>query len=80
MCLVKQNLFLGTTLFYTLYLKKGFLQVQNSVLFVPFAQAAARALMENTGLDAAAIVERALGIAADICVYTNRNLVIEKLP
>ena len=46
----------------------------------PFAQAAARALMENTGLDAAAIVERALGIAADICVYTNRNLVIEKLP
>jgi ATP-dependent HslUV protease subunit HslV len=46
----------------------------------PYAQAAARALMENTGLDAAAIVERALGIAADICVYTNRNLVIEKLP
>ena len=46
----------------------------------PFAQAAARALMENTGLGAAEIVERALGIAADICVYTNRNLVIEKLP
>jgi len=46
----------------------------------PFAQAAARALMENTGLAAAEIVERALGIAADICVYTNRNLVIEKLP
>ena len=46
----------------------------------PFAQAAARALMENTGLGAAEIVERALQIAADICVYTNTNLVIEKLP
>ena len=45
----------------------------------PFAQAAARALLENTELDAAAIVETALGIAADICVYTNRNLVIETL-
>ena len=46
----------------------------------PFAQAAARALMENTDLGAAEIVGRALGIAADICVYTNTNLVIEKLP
>ncbi len=46
----------------------------------PFAQAAARALMENTDLGAAEIVERALQIAADICVYTNTNLVIEKLP
>jgi ATP-dependent HslUV protease subunit HslV len=45
----------------------------------PFAQAAARALTENTELDARAIVERALGIAADICIYTNRNLVIEEL-
>ena len=45
----------------------------------PFAQAAARALLENTELDAAAIVEKALGIAADICVYTNRKLVIETL-
>jgi len=45
----------------------------------PFAQAAARALLENTELDAAAIVDKALGIAADICVYTNRNLVIETL-
>ena len=45
----------------------------------PFAQAAARALLENTELDAAAIVEKALGIAADICVYTNRNLTIETL-
>jgi ATP-dependent HslUV protease subunit HslV len=45
----------------------------------PFAQAAARALIENTALDARSIVERALNIAADICIYTNRNLVIEEL-
>jgi len=44
-----------------------------------FAQAAARALLENTELSARDIVERALGIAADICVYTNRNLTIEEL-
>jgi len=45
----------------------------------PYAQAAARALLENTTLDAREIVERALGIAADICVFTNRNLVVETL-
>jgi ATP-dependent HslUV protease subunit HslV len=45
----------------------------------PFAQAAARALLENTDLDARAIVERALGIAGDICVYTNHHLTIEEL-
>ena len=45
----------------------------------PFAQAAARALAENTALDARTIVERSLGIAADICIYTNRNLVVETL-
>ena len=44
-----------------------------------FAQAAARALLENTELDARSIVERALNIAADICIYTNRNLVIDEL-
>ncbi|HQW07724.1 MAG TPA: ATP-dependent protease subunit HslV [Steroidobacteraceae bacterium] len=44
-----------------------------------FAQAAARALVENTALDARTIVERSLTIAADICIYTNRNLVIEEL-
>jgi ATP-dependent HslUV protease subunit HslV len=44
-----------------------------------FAQAAARALLENTELDAREIVERALGIAADICIYTNHNLVLEAL-
>jgi len=45
----------------------------------PYAQAAATALMENTELDARAIAERALNIAADICIYTNRNLTIEEL-
>src|SRR5688572_16249151 len=45
----------------------------------PFAQAAARALLENTELGARDIVERALNIAADICIYTNRQIVIEEL-
>ncbi len=45
----------------------------------PYAQAAARALLENTDLDARKIVERALTIAADICVYTNHNRSIEVL-
>jgi ATP-dependent HslUV protease subunit HslV len=44
-----------------------------------FAQAAARALVENTELGARSIVERALNIAAEICIYTNRNLVIDEL-
>lgn len=45
----------------------------------PFAQAAARALLDATELDARAITERALNIAADICIYTNRSLTIEEL-
>jgi len=45
----------------------------------PYAQAAARALFEATELDPRQVVERALGIAADICIYTNRNLIIEEL-
>jgi ATP-dependent HslUV protease subunit HslV len=45
----------------------------------PFAQAAARALLENTELSAREIAERALNIAADICIYTNRSLVIEEI-
>ncbi len=45
----------------------------------PFAQAAAMALLQNTVLGAHEIVERALGIAGDICVYTNQNIVIEEL-
>lgn len=45
----------------------------------PFAQAAARALMENTKLSAMEIVRKALTIAGDICIYTNNNLTIEEL-
>jgi ATP-dependent HslUV protease, peptidase subunit HslV len=45
----------------------------------PFAQSAARALLQNTEMDARTIVEKALNIAADICIYTNRNLTIEEL-
>jgi len=44
-----------------------------------FALASARALLEASELDARAIVERSLNIAADICIYTNRNLVIDEL-
>jgi ATP-dependent HslUV protease, peptidase subunit HslV len=44
-----------------------------------FALAAARALVDNSDLDARSIVERSLNIAADICIYTNRNLVIDEL-
>jgi ATP-dependent HslUV protease subunit HslV len=44
-----------------------------------FAEAAARALMENTELDARTICEKALGIAASICVYTNDQFTIEVL-
>ena len=45
----------------------------------PYAQAAARALYENTDLDARSIAEKALTIAADICVYTNHSLTLEEL-
>ena len=44
-----------------------------------YAQAAALALLQATELPAREIVERSLGIAADICIYTNRNLTIEEL-
>ena len=45
----------------------------------PFAQAAARAMLDTTELPARDIVEKGLGIAADICIYTNHNRVIEEL-
>ena len=44
-----------------------------------YAKAAALALLEETKLDARTIVERALGISADICIYTNRQFTIEEL-
>ncbi len=46
----------------------------------PFAQAAALALLQNTDLDARSVAEKALNIAGDICVYTNKNVVVEVLP
>jgi ATP-dependent HslUV protease subunit HslV len=45
----------------------------------PFAQAAARAMLDNTDLDARSIVEKGLKIASSICVYTNQNLTLEEL-
>lgn len=45
----------------------------------PYAQAAARALLESTDFSARVIVEKALSIAADICIYTNTHLTIEEL-
>ena len=44
-----------------------------------FATAAARALVEHSELGARDIVEKALHIAADICIYTNHNLTIEQI-
>ena len=45
----------------------------------PYAQSAARALLDDSTLGAREIVQKALNIAADICIYTNRNLTIEEL-
>lgn len=45
----------------------------------PYAEAAARALIENTELSANDIVVKSLEIAGDICIYTNKNIKVEKL-
>jgi len=45
----------------------------------PFAQSAARALLDNTDMSARDIVEQGLKIAGDICIYTNHNRTIEEL-
>ncbi|MGE4527949.1 MAG: ATP-dependent protease subunit HslV [Rhodospirillaceae bacterium] len=45
----------------------------------PYALAAARAMLDRDDMDAEAIARRAVEIAADICIYTNRNIVIESL-
>ena len=45
----------------------------------PYAQAAALALLQNTEMEAADIVKKALSIAGDICVFTNHNIIIEEL-
>src|SRR4026209_2531113 len=44
----------------------------------PFALAAAKALANNTELDARVIAEKAMGIAAEICIYTNTNITVEE--
>lgn len=45
----------------------------------PYAKAAAQALLENTSLTAREVTEKALDIAASICIYTNKNTTIETL-
>ncbi|HET8819629.1 MAG TPA: hypothetical protein VFM73_08825, partial [Xanthomonadaceae bacterium] len=45
----------------------------------PYALSAARALLAHTGLDAKAIAVESLKIAGDVCIYTNRNIVVEEL-
>ena len=45
----------------------------------PYAQAAARALLQHTELDPREIVEAALKVAGEICIYTNQNITIEEL-
>jgi ATP-dependent HslUV protease subunit HslV len=45
----------------------------------PYAQAAARALIKHSTLNAAEVVRAALEIAADLCIYTNRNIEVEEL-
>jgi ATP-dependent HslUV protease subunit HslV len=44
-----------------------------------YAQAAAQALLQNTELDARSVVLKALSIAADICIYTNREITLGEL-
>ena len=45
----------------------------------PYAQSAARALLENTDLAPAEIIAKSLSIAGDLCIYTNQNHLIETL-
>ena len=45
----------------------------------PYAQSAARALLENTGLSPRDIVDKSLAVAADLCIYTNHQRSIEVL-
>jgi ATP-dependent HslUV protease subunit HslV len=45
----------------------------------PYALAAARALMEHTKLDARKVAEESMKIAAEICIYTNKEITIEEL-
>tara|TARA_Y100000768_G_scaffold352301_1_gene303795 strand:+ start:4795 stop:5340 length:546 start_codon:yes stop_codon:yes gene_type:complete len=59
------------------------IEPQDSILAIgsggSYAQAAAKALYENTDLTAEDIVKKSLNIASDICIYTNSNLTVEKI-
>ncbi len=59
------------------------IEPENSLIAIgsggPYAKSAALALLENTTLDARTIAEKALGIAASICIYTNNSFTIETL-
>jgi ATP-dependent HslUV protease subunit HslV len=59
------------------------IQPENDLIAIgsggPFALSAARALYENTDMAARDIIEKSLGIAGDICIYTNHNFTIEEL-
>ena len=59
------------------------IEPENSLIAIgsggPFAQSAARALLENTELPADQIVDKGLDIAADICIYPNHNRTLEVL-
>lgn len=59
------------------------IQPENDLIAIgsggPYAQSAARALLENTDLSARKIVEKALGISGEICIYTNQYQTIEEL-
>ena len=59
------------------------IQPENDLIAIgsggPFAQSAARALLENTDMGARDIVEQGLKIAGDICIYTNHNRTLEEL-
>ena len=60
------------------------IQPENDLIAIgsggPYAQAAARAMLENTELSAREIVDKSLNIAGDICIYTNHFHTIEELP
>ena len=59
------------------------IEPENSLIAIgsgaPYAKSAALALLENTDLDARTITEKALTIAAAVCIYTNNNFTIEEL-
>lgn len=60
------------------------IQPENDLIAIgsggPYAQSAARALLENTDLSARDIVEKSLRIAGEICIYTNQFQTIQELP